>query len=173
MPPSKHFTGAKQSGVVAIEFAMLFLIFFTVVYVCVSYALVMLLQQGLTQAAAEGARAGIGRVDRLQFTTDETYQAAADTLAQSAAASALSWLPEAARNRIIAEGIGTNWSSKTLQVKTGIGEQTIPITTPSLTVTVTYPDYAQAPLLPLLQLPGGISLPKVPTDLVGEATLTR
>ena len=55
-------------------------------------------------------------------------------------------------------------------IQTGAQPQTIPMST--ITVTVTYPDYANAPLLPILNMPGYGPVPSVPQNLVGKATAT-
>ena len=49
----------KQKGAAAIEFAIIFPIFFIVFYAVVTYGLIFVAQQTLTLAAAEGARAAV------------------------------------------------------------------------------------------------------------------
>ncbi len=49
----------NQKGAVAIEFALLFPIFFLIFYAIVTYGLIFTAQQTLTLAAAEGARAAV------------------------------------------------------------------------------------------------------------------
>jgi len=156
---------SRQRGAAAIEFAFVFTIFFGVLYGIFSYAFVMMLQQGLTQAAAEGARA-IRKVDRLSFTTTDTYQTAGSTLADLSAKASLSWLPNNIATRIT---VASTWQTVNESVMSGTGKN---ITIPSsrITVTVTYPDYAKSPLLPILTLPGVGAIPQTPKDLVGKAT---
>ncbi|NPT59495.1 TadE/TadG family type IV pilus assembly protein [Paraburkholderia elongata] len=48
-----------QRGSTAIEFALLFPLFFTVLYVIVTFSLIFVAQQNLTLAAEEGARAAL------------------------------------------------------------------------------------------------------------------
>lgn len=49
----------KQRGVAAIEFALVFVIFFLVLYGIISYGVVFAIQHSLTHAANEGARAAV------------------------------------------------------------------------------------------------------------------
>ena len=49
----------KQQGAAAIEFAILFPIFFLIFYAIITYGLIFAAQQTLTLAAAEGARAAV------------------------------------------------------------------------------------------------------------------
>ena len=49
----------KQKGAAAIEFAIIFPIFFIIFYAVVTYGLIFAAQQTLTLAAAEGARAAV------------------------------------------------------------------------------------------------------------------
>lgn len=63
----------KQKGAAAIEFAIIFPIFFLIFYAVVTYGLIFAAQQTITLAASEGARAAVryqkgGRdVDRLEL----------------------------------------------------------------------------------------------------------
>jgi Flp pilus assembly protein TadG len=91
--------GGRQRGAAALEFGLLFLIFFAVLYGIIGYSLVMLLQQGLTHAAAEGTRAAV-RLDPMRFATVTAYQSAAEALARDAALNALNWLPEPSRSKV-------------------------------------------------------------------------
>ena len=49
----------KQKGAAAIEFAIIFPIFFIIFYAVVTYGLIFAAQQTITLAAAEGARAAV------------------------------------------------------------------------------------------------------------------
>lgn len=49
----------SQRGVYAIEFAMVFLIFFTVLYAVICYAMLFAFRLGLQNAAEDGARAAL------------------------------------------------------------------------------------------------------------------
>jgi Flp pilus assembly protein TadG len=158
-PPS------RQLGAAVIEFAFLIVIFLGILYGIFSYALVMMLQQGLVQAAAEGARA-THRVDPLNFSAvNNSYQTAAGVLASQAAMASLDWLPTDVTARIT---VTTTWTKVTTTVSSGSGTN-YPISTDRATVVVTYPDYAKAPLLPIMDLPGLGPIPQTPKDLIGQA----
>ena len=49
----------RQQGAAAIEFSILFPIFFLLFYAIITYGLIFAAQQTLTLAAAEGARAAV------------------------------------------------------------------------------------------------------------------
>lgn len=159
----------SQRGAAGIEFVFLFTIFFGVFYAILSYAFVTLMYQGLIQAAAEGARAAI-RLDAASFTNDAAYQQASTTLARTGALNALSWMPQSIRTQIANEnGVTTSFTKTNTSISTGSGTQVVPMTT--LTVRVTYANYAARPLIPLLSLPGLGTIPDVPNDLVGASTV--
>lgn len=165
-PSSKRISAARQKGAAAIEFAFVFVIFFGVLYGIFSYAFVMLLQQGLSQAAAEGARAAL-KVDRLNFKNAPAHQAAAGAQALKSAQLALSWLPANVVQRIT---IDQKWQRIDESLQSGSGK-TYNVTRYSVTITTTYPDYAKAPILPILELPGLGPIPKTPQNLIGQATV--
>jgi Flp pilus assembly protein TadG len=52
-------SSARQRGVAAVEFALVFPLFFVVLYGIVSFSLIFVAQQNLTLAAEEGARAAL------------------------------------------------------------------------------------------------------------------
>jgi Flp pilus assembly protein TadG len=167
--PSALKWARAQRGAAGIEFALLFTIFFGVFYAVLSYAFIVLLHQGLVQAAAEGARAAV-RIDRTEFNDDGQYKAACQALAQAAAANALSWMPQSVQTKIVGgAGITFDWTDSTVAINTGNGTQKVSAKT--ITVKVTYANYAASPLLPLLSLPGLGTIPDVPTSLVGASTL--
>jgi len=141
-PASRH----RLRGATAIEFAIIFPVFFLIFYAIITYALILTTQQTLTLAASEGARA------MLRYQT--TLAARQGTACQIARAP-LSWLPQPALS-----------CSATTQVTSQ----------PSCTVTgyacyavvVTY-NYAGSPLIPPLLGPA-VGLP-TPTTLTGRAVV--
>lgn len=137
----------------AIEFALLFVLFFVLFYAIVAYSLAMLLMQGLTQAAEEGVRAAIA-VNPLSYSSAAAYEAAVETTAQNRAAVALSWLPSKAKQQVIDGN----------HIVAGVAGSVV-------TVTVTYPNYATNGLVPKLTFPLIGDVPRVPNDLVGQASL--
>ncbi len=158
----------SQRGTSGVEFALLFPIFFGVFYAILSYAFITLLYQGLTQAAADGARAAI-QVNPTAFATQASYETAVKTLASNAAQQALSWLPQTVRDKIAAGGVTYAFANATTTVATSTGNAVV--VTQSITVKVTYPSYNNNPILPLLDLPLVGKIPDVPNALVGSSTL--
>src|SRR5574340_1083198 len=73
-------------GAVAVEFALVFLIFFALFYAIVAYGFVLTLQQSLTLAAEEGASAAL---------QDAPNEATRFARAEATAKSVLDWVPEA------------------------------------------------------------------------------
>lgn len=142
----------RQRGGVVIEFAPLFILFFGIFYATFSYGLAMLIQQALVYTAAEGARAAV-KVEPAAYTSITSYQTAARNVVRAQAEKDLAWMNDTLRSKITS-GITVSWnSSGTMQVR------------------VRYVGYGQAPLLPVLTLPGIGAIPNLPDDLVGTATL--
>jgi len=141
-----------NKGAVALEFALIFPLFFTIFYAIVTYGLICAAQQSLTLAAEEGARAA------LQY-QPAASQAATLTLRASAACktavSILSWLPQSylgSGSPCTATPAACSYDSTgTLQC---------------IKVTLVY-NYSQNPLIPLLPYFGIF----VPNSLVGNATV--
>ena len=117
-------------GAVAVEFALIFPIFFALFYAIVAYGLVFTVNQSLTLAAEEGARAAV---------QDAPDTATRITRAQDTATGVLNWLPVAA---ITATATSAPCAAN-------------PAT--CITVTVSY-DYANYPIVPALPLLG-IAIP--------------
>jgi Flp pilus assembly protein TadG len=170
MTRTPHRHKRTQAGAVGIEFAFVFVIFFGVFYAILSYAFVTLLYQGLTHAASEGARSAL-KLDPALYKSDADYETASKELVTSSVKTALNWLPQGAIDHIASStnGIQTRVRSTNVTVNTSSGAKVVRQF--SVTVLVTYPNYAGRPLLPLLTLPGLGSIPNVPTDLVGSSTV--
>jgi Flp pilus assembly protein TadG len=151
-------TPCRQRGAAAIEFGLLFLLFFCVFYALVSYALPMLMLQAFHHAAAAGLRAAVA-VERDSYgDNEEAYKAKVDSEVQRVVAALLSWLPAKAKNAVL----GTD------------GEKVQPVYDDEddlVHVTITYPDYHGNPLIPILNLPGFGEVPKLPNDLTAVASL--
>lgn len=145
-----------QKGSVAIEFVMLFILFFTLFYAMVNYAMVMLMQSAFVHAAEEGARAAIA-VDRLAYANSMAYLSnGVDPRVRDVVGNSLNWLPAKPKTKVL----GTGNSQIQLSMN---GNQ--------LTVRVVYRDYASDPLMPILTLPVIGQIPKVPADLAGTAVI--
>ncbi len=146
----------SQHGAVAIEFALLFLLFFGLFYALVNYALVMLMQSAFVHAAEEGARAAIA-VDRLAYVNNQDYlNAGVDPRVRTVVGDSLNWLPAKPKDKVL--GVGNSQVQLSMN-----GNQ--------LTVRVVYPGYASDPLMPMLTLPVIGQIPKVPVDLAGTAVI--
>ncbi|NOT17349.1 MAG: pilus assembly protein [Sulfuriferula sp.] len=130
-----------QRGAVAIEFALVFPIFFVLMYGIVTYSVIFLAQQSITLAAEEGARAAL----RYAPTTDER-----NTTACSVAALSLTWL--GAGNVTCNAQAGSVATNGSYPIK----------------VTLSYP-YQAKPLVPLLL--GSLMNVAVPTTLASSATV--
>jgi Flp pilus assembly protein TadG len=136
----------KQKGAAAIEFALVFMIFFAVFYGLVSYSLPLLLLQSFNQATAEGVRRGVA----LDPTTPG-YSDALKTRAISAAQAQLQWLPPA--------------------FKFVPAYVTATYTGSLLTVHINYPSDNLKSVLPFLVLPGFGTVPNLPATLSAQASL--
>lgn len=146
----------SQTGVAAIEFALLFVVFFSLFYAMVSYALVMLLQSAFVHAAEEGARAAIA-VDRLAYANNQAYLSnGVEPRVRSVVGNALDWLPAKPKSKVL-----------------GAGNSQVQLTVNGsrLTVRVVYSGYANDPLMPILTLPLIGQIPQVPADLAGNAVI--
>lgn len=141
-----------QCGASAIEFALVFPLFFLIVYALITYGMIFVAQQSVTQAAAEGARAA------LRYAADETA------------------IHTNARNAAIGNSSAAAWLGQHLQFSSNPAEGAEKIPCPyatvtdshCYTVTVSYP-YAQHPLVPLLF--GPLMSFAVPTQLSSTATV--
>lgn len=148
----------RQRGAAAIEFALIFIPLFALFYALVSYGLVMALLQGMTLAAEEGARAAVA-VDPSFFASTEEYRdngvipRVRDQVGQS-----LAWLPDSVKAHVLGDG------NANVVVE-------LDLATNVLQVQVRYPDYASAPLIPTLTLPGIGSVPRMGEDLLAQANV--
>ena len=145
--------GAKnfvQHGIAAIEFALVFPVFFVLLYGIITYVLIFLAQQSLTLAAEEGARAALryAAADSLRLTN-----------ACSTATQLVSWL-----------GSGTGGVSIATCNTVGPVTCALPVGTTArcITVSVSYP-YGSQPLVPLLL--GSAMSVAVPSTLASSATV--
>jgi Flp pilus assembly protein TadG len=134
----------RQRGAAALEFGLVFPLFFILFYGIVAYSLIMTLEQSLTHAAAEGARAAVA-VDPAAFDDETAYKTKIDDISCAAVSQALDWL------------------SAPLDCTTAIQSDTV-------TVTLTYP-YASDPLVPVLNFPGFGKIPDIPDSLVARASV--
>ena len=138
-----------QRGVAAIEFAVTFPLFFVILYGIIMYSMIFLVQQSLTSAAAEGARAAL------------VYQNGTDP------ASALASRAQAACTRALAV---VNWLTHAPQCTQAVTAAPAGCTNNTamdcVQITLTYA-WSANPLVPPLPFMGLLA----PSSLVGEATV--
>lgn len=146
----------KQAGAAAIEFALLFVLFFMVFYALVSYAMAMMLRESFQHAAEEGVRSAIA-VDNQAFATNGGYQSAVETQARTTVGNSLAWLPTGVKTQVLGDG------NANVQMSWGASN--------TLTVKVQYSGYTANPIMPVLTLPLVGDVPRLPADLVGQAVI--
>ena len=133
----------RERGTAAVEFAMIFPLFFMILYGIVTFSLIFVAQQNLTLAAEEGARAALN----YQTATSTTNALAARTTAACTAAS--------------------NVVTSLISSATCVSSSTTcsyDATMDCIKVTLTY-KYASAPLVPTLPLLNFV----LPASLVSSA----
>jgi Flp pilus assembly protein TadG len=150
-------THATQRGNAAIEFALVFPLFFLVLYAIVTYSMLFLVQQSLTAAAGEGARAA------LVYSNDADPLAALNARAAQACQRALafvSWLPGATSQ---SPGSPMSCTPAISVAPSGCADNT---SMDCIQITLSYA-YAANPLVPALPL---LNL-AIPASLTGQATV--
>ena len=138
----------KQKGAAAIEFALVFGIFFAVFYGLISYSLPLLMLQSFNQAAAEGVRQAMS-VDPVAAGT--AYPTQVTTLAKTTAKNQLKWIP--ASFQFSDDLITANYTGNTL------------------TVTIKYPTNRLYSVFPALVLPVIGTVPNLPANLLVSSSL--
>ena len=131
----------SQKGAAAIEFALVFVIFFSVLYGVLSYSF------PFNQSTAEAVRRSMA-VDPTLATAD--YKAKVESVAKGVLDQQLGWMPIMMTTNI----------SKTAVYNAGV-----------LTVTVSLPAATLSNILPVLKLPGGITVPSLPDTLSAQSSL--
>ena len=137
----------NQKGAVAIEFALVFVLFFAVFYGIVSYSLPLLLMQSFNQSTAEAVRRSVA--------VDPSAPGYAATVQATAAAELnrqLAWIPAA-----------LNFNAAT--------DSTITFVAGVLKVKVDYPTSKLNRVVPFLVLPGIGSVPNLPATLSASSSL--
>ncbi|WP_367374039.1 TadE/TadG family type IV pilus assembly protein [Pseudomonas lini] len=137
----------KQKGTVAIEFALVFIIFFAVFYGLVSYSLPLLLMQSFNQSTAEAVRRSVA----LDPST-ANYDTAVRNIATTELTRQLAWIPAALNFNVATDASATYIN--------GV-----------LTVTINYPTSKLNQVLPFLVLPGIGSVPNLPATLTARSSL--
>ncbi len=146
-PFSKSSLLKRQRGVAALEFALVFILAFTVFYAMVSYAFPLLMLQTFNTASAQAVRAAV-KADP----ESDNFVETATALAQAEATRQLAVLPPLIVQRV--------------NVTAAVVEGT------RVTVHIEYPDYRTNPVIPILILPFIGEVPRVPESLVADASLS-
>ncbi|QGZ61698.1 TadE family protein [Paraburkholderia acidisoli] len=154
--PRTYLRRRRQRGNAAIEFALVFPVFFLILYAIVTYSMVFLVQQSLTAAAGEGARAALAyrsNTDPLAALNDRASQACLRALA------VVSWLPGAGS----ATGGPTSCTPAVNMAPAGCTNNA---SMDCIQITLSYA-YANKPLVPTLPL---LDI-AIPPSLTGQATV--
>jgi len=138
----------RQKGAVAIEFAIVFLMFFAVFYGLLSYSLPMLMMQSFNQASSEAARRCVALDPN-----SATYATDVNNLARQTLESQLSWLPGSLGFQFASDATVTLSSGRLL------------------TVTIHYSKSKLTSTLPVLVLPGIGEVPRLPATLGTQTSL--
>lgn len=138
----------KQKGAAAIEFALVFIIFFAVFYGLVSYSLPLLLMQSFNAATAEAVRQSVA----LDPNT-ANYNTVIVTRAKAVLTQQLGALPSSVNFNVNTDASATYTTGKLL------------------TVRIDYPKAKLAQIIPLLSLPGIGTVPNLPATLSAQASL--
>lgn len=136
----------SQKGAAAIEFALVFVIFFAVLYGLISYSLPLLLMQSFNQAATDGVRRSVA----LDPATTG-YPALVIQRAKTTALAQLNWIP--AQFKFLPEHVTATYDGTTLTVK------------------INYPSANLNAVLPALVLPGIGKVPNLPANLTAQSSL--
>lgn len=136
----------KQRGAAAIEFSLVFVLVFTLFYAMVSYSFPLLMLQTFNTASAQSVRAAI-RADP----ESDNFAENATRLAREEATRQLAVLPGVITSRV--------------NVDASVIDGT------RVSVRIEYPGYSANPVIPTLTLPLIGQVPRVPANLVAEASL--
>lgn len=140
LPASRHRLARRdQAGASLVEFALVFPIFVLVILGLVSFGMMLALKQGVTNAAADGARAVVGVVDNAATpAVDERIEKAKTTVANR-----LSWLGGNSSHLVT----DVKWYNAASGACVAVVVGTPPPSPPTICVKVTYP-YKDHKLVP-------------------------
>ena len=138
----------KQKGAAAIEFALVFVVFFAVLYGVLSYSLPLLLMQSFNNATAEAVRRSVA-VDPALAPAD--YAGKVVEVAEGVLDEKLKWVPAAVAPSLV--------KTASYNPATGV-----------LTATVTLESDKLGALMPVLKL-GTITVPQLPTTLTAQSSM--
>jgi len=142
---SRNFPPARQKGAAAIEFALVFVIFFGIFYGLVTYSLPLMMMQSFNNATAEAVRQSVAISPSVN-----NYSTVVTTQANTVLSSQLAWIPSGFD---VASDAQVTFDGKLLRVR------------------INYPQSKLTQVMPVLTLPGIGSVPNLPTYLSAEASL--
>lgn len=116
------YPGGRERGAAAIEFALVFVLFFMIMYGIVAYGVVFAVKHSLTQAVNEGARAAVKDV--------AGGLPAREEMARATAANAIAWLGARAPEPVITSAACVNTLFVCVKVELVYDYATNPIVPP-------------------------------------------
>ena len=144
-----------ESGSSSIEFALVFPLFFFLIYGGAHYGLIFALSISLNAAASDAARAALAADPE-----DADFATLVRTRARAAVVSRLDWLPAAQQAAVL----GTSGEKVEVEIEADATLGNV------VRVAIRYPDYASTPLLPRITLPVLGAIPPLPEQLGARAT---
>ena len=137
----------KQKGAAAIEFALVFVIFFAVLYGVVSYSLPLLLVQSFNNATAEAARRGMA----VDPETKADYAGTVKKVTEEVLEQKLGWVRKIVKTALEPDG-GYDTSTREIYAKVNLNTN------------------ALKSIMPVLKL-GVITVPDLPEYLTAESRI--
>lgn len=139
----------NQRGAAAVETALVFSLFFSLLWGGLSYALPFFMLQVMNNATSEAVRAAVAADPGKG---QSAYSAKLTELATSKLATGYDWLPTSMKAGLV--------SSITISSVAGQS---------MLIVKLTYPNYGTNPIIPVLNLPGVGPVPNISGNLKAES----
>ncbi|PWB29772.1 pilus assembly protein TadE [Pseudomonas sp. SDI] len=140
--------GRRQKGAAAIEFALVFVMFFAVFYGLLGFSLPLLMVQSFNQASSEAVRRCVA-LDP----SSGTYAADVQATAKAVLEQQLSWMSGPLKFQVAADA-NINLTAANL-----------------LTVTINYDKAKLTAVIPVLNLPLIGEVPRIPAKLGAQASL--
>jgi Flp pilus assembly protein TadG len=144
-----------ECGSASIEFALVFPLFFFLIYGGAHYGLIFALSISMNAAASDAARAALAADPE-----DANFATLVQTRARAAVVSRLDWLPAAQRAAVL----GASGEKVDVEIEADATLGNV------VRVAIHYPDYATSPLLPRITFPVLGAIPPLPAQLGAQAT---
>lgn len=144
-----------QRGASAIEFSLIFPVFIALLYAIVTYSMVFMLIQSFTYASEDALRSALA-VDCEGLTAQQCVDDRITPAIRTQVVDTLDWLPASVKSEVLGAS----------------GEKVVVnCVADTCTVEVRYNNYESNPLIPAITLPAIGTIPRIPQDLVGRASL--